>query len=358
MLARRKSLGVNLALAAAGLAAAAVLGELLTRLAIALDVGSARNPRLYAGFCDDDDHWKLHYLWRRSGSDLWSGPLVFDPHLGWRARGPAFVPCDGCERPVVLYGDSFIHGVAPTPNRERIPKLLARAVSGRRVIDYAVPGYGLDQTVLRFQSTHMRYASPAVVFGITTLDLDRSVLTVRDAPKPYFVLRDGGVELRGVPLPRDSAAWYREHPPEIRSYLLAALIRWRRLSEAVYETEISYRRAEKTAINAAILEAVARVVAEHDHPFVAVLLYPPWELGFEGWRERFLKERLGRLGVPYLDTKPLLLERSDRPADELYHPPSNFHLNAEGNRIVARAIADWLAGTGGADRIGGMEPPS
>lgn len=356
MLSPWKSAGVNLALVAVGLVVAAALGEALLRLGIALDVGAARNPRLYAGICDDDDHWKLHYLWRHR--DLWDGPLVFDPHLGWRMRGAPFVPCDGCERPVVLYGDSFVHGVEPADHRERIPKLLDLALSGRRVIDYAVPGYGLDQIFLGCRKTHARYASPAIVFGITTLDLDRSIFTVRDAPKPYFELRDGALELRGLPLPRDSAAWYREHPPEIRSYLLAALIRWRRLAEDVRETEISYRRAEKTAVNAAILEALAREVAAHHHPFVVVLLYPPWELGFDGWRERFLKERLERLSLPYVDTKPLLLERSGRPADELYYPPPNFHLNAEGNRIVARAIADHLAGVGERDRISGTgEPP-
>lgn len=344
--ARRRTKIANLALLAASLIVVApICGELALRLGILLDLEGVKNARLYAGWTDDDDCWKLLYRW--SEQDAWDGPLVFDPDLGWTMGEEEVGRCDDCESPVLLYGDSFVFGVHPTPRKRRIPALLRRSLRPRPVLNYAVNGYGLDQIFLRFRATHARHREPTIVFGFMTLDLDRSVLIVRSAPKPYFRLRDGGLELAGVPVSRDTADWHRRHPPEITSYLLSFLRRRYRLAQADIETEIPYRRAEKAELNARILEALAREVTEHRLPLLVVVLYPPWELGIEGWRERFLKEHLERLGIDFIDTKPLLLGLSDDPAAALFHRAPNNHPNGAANRAITREIVKYLGRSAG-----------
>lgn len=339
-----KSTALNLALSAASLLVVAPIGgELFFRIGIAAEIGGLRNPRLYAGMTDDEDCWKLRYRWRdTSRGGVWDGPLVFDPSLGWTMGEEAVGDCEDCPGPVLVYGDSFVFGVDPVPVDRRLPSQLGRLLPGRTVVNYAVNGYGLDQMYLRLRATHRRYEDPTLVVGIMMLDLDRSIFSVRAAPKPYFRLEGGELELEGVPVDPDIDAWHRRHPPQIRSFLYAFLKRWSQLSGVAKETEVKYRRDEKMRLNARILEALAGEAADHGRTLLIVLLYPPWDMDHEGWREPFLKEQLERLGVPYVDTKPLLLEHAGDPSKELFLPAPNNHLTAFSNRIVAREISQQL----------------
>jgi len=355
ILLRRKAFVVNLNLALASvLIITPLAGELFIRTAIALEVDFFRNPRLYAGWLDDDDHWKLRYMWQKSGAELEGGGFVPDPLLGWApARTPQnplgvlttrpYQPDFGAKT-VLFYGDSYVYGMSPTPIEQRVPQQLDRFLPDFAVYNYGVVGYAIDQIFLRFRETHAAFGRPVVVIGIYTLDLDRSIFTVREAPKPYFEIEDDRLVLKGTPVSDNMDAWLEQHPPALNSYLLAFIVRQYRIMSGGFQlTEIPYKQAQKKAVNAKIIEEMVAVARTHDLPLLFVLFYPEWEFGYQGWREIFLREQFQRLDVPFIDTKQLFLQQVEKPGQiSQFYDHRHGHLNELGGQVVAEAIAAYL----------------
>ena len=96
------------------------------------------------------------------------------------------------------------------------------------MLNYGVGGYGVDQTYLLMSSSVAQYRNPVIVFSLLTEDLDRALLSVREGPKPRYVLDDGKLESRMIPIDRDPADSFARTNPAIRSYLwrLALRNRW------------------------------------------------------------------------------------------------------------------------------------
>lgn len=62
-------------------------------------------------------------------------------------------------------------------------------------------GYGHDRMLLHLRESAARYEPDVVLLGYLSPDDVRNLLSFRDFAKPYFELRDGRLELRGVPVP-------------------------------------------------------------------------------------------------------------------------------------------------------------
>ncbi len=358
--ARRRAgmLQANLALLSLALVAP-LLGEAALRAGIALGVPAVRDPRLYASPWGDDDHFKLRALWGLDaaaeqggdGAAEDAGAHEPDPLLGWIPRrtegnplglmmAPGY-PADPGPRPVLFFGDSFVAG-AQLDFDDKIPQQLGRLLPGRTVLNYGVGGYGLDQIVLRFQVEHARFRDPTVLLGVLTTDIDRCVLTFRNAAKPWFRLEDGRLVLHGVPVEADPAAFLRAHPPRIRSYLGAALLRGLRYVQARGRIlDADGRRAEKEALaRALVAEAVreARAAGLELH-FVVF----SGETG-GGWRKAVLLEAAAATGHPAVDAEAVW--RAALPPGEAYSPywfhPANKHPNQRAAATLARALAEHL----------------
>jgi len=333
------------------IATTALFGELLLRAGIAAGVERLRQPSLYADPRADDDYWLLQYRWKLK-DNMPKGGYVHST-LGWAPRKTADNPL-GILRPgpyapdldgeVILFvGDSFV--ASPGPVAHRLPQQLDALLPEYTVYNYGVGGYGVDQILLRFQDAHPPFQRPVILFGILTMDLDRCLLRVRSGPKPYFQLEDGELRLHGVPIEPRPESFFDENRPAIRSFLTALIGRsWRLRGGGRTEVENAYRREEKEDLNRALLAAAVDEARRYDLPLIFVLFYGKVEMRYEGWREQFLRGEMERLGVPYLDTKAVLQEAADessRRIGELYRP-SGGHLNEEGNRVVAEALAELL----------------
>jgi N-methylhydantoinase B len=333
-----------------------LIAEAGLRLGIGLGIAKFRQAGLYADPDADDDYWKLHLLWNRDEQADVAGQV--DPDLGWApartpgnplgilASGPYNLDYAG--QVVLFYGDSFVAGSHFLGPDERVTDYLAPLLPGETVYNYGGAGYGVDQIFLRFRLSHRLFQHPRILFGLLTTDLDRSVLTVRSGPKPYFVIENGALALRGVPITQRPDAWLAGHPPGIRSYLLAYLRRqYRVVSGGGDLDELPYRRRDKEEINSLILEGVVREARARDLPLTFLVFHDPRGFDRDGWRERFLSAEFERLKVEAIWVRDLVRQRSRRdgvPIEEYFF--TDGHPNARGNRAVAEALAERIRGGG------------
>jgi len=328
-------------------------GELLIRAAISFEFAPFRHAFLYADGYSDSDYFKLLKTWFPETDISWaSNP---DLALGWAPEksleNPLGIiagdPYDTVfNNTILFFGDSFVQG--QTPMMDKLPQLLDREISSYKVYNYGVAGYGVDQIYLRFLQTYTAFKEPIIIVGILTTDLDRSVLAIRDRPKPYFSLENGKLKLQGTPVNPDIQDWIKQNPVQIKSYLYAFIRQRMRLLLAGDDPlAMEYKQLEKKKINKRIIEVLINTVREDKLRLIFVLFYGKGELQKVGWRETFLKELFSASNVPYLDTKQILLHSAATQKvdlDSYYYPGEQGHPNEAGNRVIAKAIAELLGG--------------
>jgi hypothetical protein len=170
-----------------------------------------------------------------------------------RQPGRARVAIFGCER-------TFDVGV---PDGDTYGARLARSLRDTDVLDFAVPGYGTDQMLLRWERDGAGYHPDVVVVGVGARQVRRNVAT---AGKPWFEWGDGGgLVLMGVPV-TDQAPPATAHPVLDRSVLLR--VGWR---AALDRRAAGYDDAAWT-LTRAILKRFAFEVHEHGARIVLLAL--------------------------------------------------------------------------------------
>jgi hypothetical protein len=209
----------------------AVFFEAAARLALSRD---ALRQRIQGA---DDASWRLRWLHGREESrDDREVAYSFDIHhptRGWalrpgirerrvfgdrvlnsNARGLRGAREHEYEKPagvqrVVVLGDSFTFGEEVSDD-ETYSHQLERLLPGVQVLNLGVHGYGHDQMLLYLREEGLKYRPDVVLLGFLYDDMERNLLGFRDYAKPRFALRDGRLELRGVPIPPPAALRGRE----------------------------------------------------------------------------------------------------------------------------------------------------
>ncbi len=306
----RKNRIINISLLILTTVIMLVLAEYAFRLILFSDseiFAYLRNPYYYSDHIKhenedfyNENYWKLNYLLNGNfnvenpnpllGWTGFFGKKTLD-HRDWKAAKG--------KRPVLLYGDSFAMCVDSVECFEDILNRDSAFASDNFLMNYGVGGYGVDQIYLLFKNTVDKFENPFVIFSLLTTDMDRSMLNVRDAQKPYFVLNDEGLELQGVPITLSSKEFFEQNPPDIKSYL------WNKFksstlytSEQNKEIETEYI-AKMKELNKAILMEVFRKLKELNTNYV-VLIFHPVHLPDYGWRLTFLRELCRENEVPYI----------------------------------------------------------
>ena len=292
------------------------------------------------------------------------GYHVYDPELGWipklsnqwgtsirvlkegiRSNGRGEV-WEGSDDPILAVGDSYTFG-DQVSDSETWPAQLEE-LSGRRVINGGVDGYGTDQIFLRARRLLTRYRFNTLIFSFIPDDIRRSQMSVMFATaKPYFDFKDGRLTLENIPVPPT----FR---PEEEGMLLIAL-EHSKLVDAVMKrlfpewwlrapSERQVQDQKKAIeVTCALLHELEELTKSRDTELIVLAQH--WE--FEPTSKSIASEHvLGCLSDPsthVLDLKPALSELKAKDPSRyhrLYNP--SLHMSAEGNQFVARQIPPIL----------------
>ncbi|MEO0652849.1 MAG: SGNH/GDSL hydrolase family protein, partial [Planctomycetota bacterium] len=125
---------------------------------------------------------------------------------------------------IALVGDSFTFGTHQADGRIWAAAL-ERALAPGEVLNFGVPGYGIDQALLRLEDEALGWRPQVVVFAIFATNPQRATRRFTFYAKPRFELAAGGglaPEPIGIPIPAapelaaDPRAWLATAPSRLR----------------------------------------------------------------------------------------------------------------------------------------------
>ncbi len=324
-----------------------------------------RHPGLFATPNNDDLYWILSHKFRASQRSI-PGP---DAILGWRGKKVIhrlnfghrdMLALDG-RHPILFFGDSFTACV--TPREDCWQGLLEASPLGERsaILNYGVGGYGLDQIYLMQREVLARQASwtethrPTVIVGIMVDDdLDRTVLTFREWPKPRFEL-DGDELVFQPPNLAATGEPQQDPEPEVFSYAWRYLVFGSKLLPAGLRSELMGTEAGIETKKKLCARLIQEIQTENDARGLDsfFVLFPgPITLGqpeLEGWQERLLLDTFGQLGVRFVNAKTDLradMQRTGQKAGAYFGTDrlTKGHYTVEANSIAMQAVLRGLAG--------------
>lgn len=239
---------------------------------------------------------------------------------------------------IAVLGDSFTFGDEVSDD-EAYPAQLQALLPRAEIINMGVHGYGHDQMLLLFEDEGARYRPDLVILGFVAADMYRNLLAFRDYAKPSFVLVDGSLALRGVPvLPPEQ--FLRE-----RSFQLN-LVRVFQLLKGRYTLDHAALRVRAERLTAAILDRLAEEC--HASGAALVLFYIPVPGEVEGesipWAaERAFFETYCSDDRQVSCGSALSAIREEIARGRKFQPTP--HWDSAGNRVIARSLRDHLCET-------------
>jgi len=324
------------------------------------------------------------FTWRnevkhRFSLALNSCAVDYDPTLGWApaptksglenrwgtsvhitAEGFRANRSDGKERPasdhpsVLAIGDSFTFG-DQVEDHESWPAQLEK-LSGQRVLNAGVCGYGIDQAVMRALAVAPKYEPETLIISLIGPDLERASWRVyrntQGTPKPYFEIVNGELSLRNVPVPRSTefdmrmTFWHR-----ILGYSLLADKVLLMLVPKFWDSPLTGRVAAQLSgfsgadIGCELMKKLAKIAV----PQKTRVLIVAQDVIHE--KKRALDDsgidQVGacakEAGLEWIDTRQTLDEiRKSDPHRYYSLFVGQAHMSAKGNSLIAKILLDRL----------------
>ena len=254
---------------------------------------------------------------------------------------------DGTEDPILAVGDSYTFG-DQVADSETWPAQLDQ-LSGKRVVNAGVDGYGVDQIFLRAQRLLNQYRFSTVIFSFIPDDIRRSEMSVMFATaKPYFDFKGGQLTLENVPVPPPSFLPQKESPLLIaaeHSRLVHSVMKrvspewWLR---GASETQVQDQE-QTIKVSCALLHKLEALTKSRGSELIVLAQHGEVETSWETMAAQNILSCLSDPATRVLDLKSALSELKARDPSahhRLYNP--FLHMSAEGNEFVARQIVPLL----------------
>lgn len=230
-------------------------------------------------------------------------------------------------KPRLLFvGDSFVWGY-DAEEAERFTNLLQKKMPEIEVLNAGVSGYGPDQEYLLLQEYFDRFAPDAVILVFSS-ETDIYDSTHNDVYggyfKPYFVLENGRLILKGTPVPIS-----RNHQAPVVRFYLVALFQGLFLGVPAVGPDITGE----------IIAAASDYVTGHGAKFA---------VGLAQGEVPETEDKLRAKGITMVD----LQNR------HVYRPNSGAHWRPQGHVVVAERLQAFLAKSGWFSQPGGSMLPS
>jgi len=260
--------------------------------------------------------------------------------------------------PILAVGDSFTFG-AEVNDQETWPSLLQQ-ITGRRVLNAGVNGYGFDQIVLRAEALTPIYKPGAIVVAFIADDIRRTEMRrLWGADKPYFDLnKNGDLDKSGL-VPRNVPVPPRADPRTTLTFWQRALgysllvdFVLRQLDQ-LNEWYGDHLRVHPEGTGERIACLLTGRLAELQRSSGARVLmvaeYDPvvWDHPKFAAEQRRMTEGLlacaRERGLATIDSFDTLISHSTKEGGKPRDLYALWHLNDAGNRLVAGLVAKALA---------------
>lgn len=134
--------------------------------------------------------------------------------------------------------------------------------------------------------------------------------------------------------------YFNTNPPKIKSYFFRLLFR-RFLKESNLLKNHLAKIEDKIKVNSKIIEEIYLICKKEDYPLLLVLFY---SRNGSFWQEKFIKDKLQELHIPYIDTRDFLLKYAHQYKINF----SDFyggggHHNNLGNKVISEGLLDYLS---------------
>lgn len=251
------------------------------------------------------------------------------------------IPVTSDAPPILAVGDSFTWG-QDVADEETWPACV-QALTGRRVLNGGVSGYGLDQTVLRAEILAKIHRPSDIVVSFIADDVLRTEMSrLWGYSKPWFALDGEGLALRNVPvlpwrplgLPAASIKRFCFKLPYALQIALGFHQRAQRRGTGL---RIAERLVDRLAVLQAEIGCRITVLAQSE-AVVRKAWVPRSRVNARRGLAQVVIDRSRERGLALIDCHPVI-DAAPRPADLF----ADIHMTAEGNRLVARLVAKALS---------------
>jgi hypothetical protein len=188
-----------------------------------------------------------------------------------------------------------------------------------------------------------------------TLDLDRSILSVRGGPKPFFSVENNMLKLHEKPIYPDIESFYSNNKPQIISYFYRRVLYSKVAKKLIPDQLISYLKKEnyykrkKVQINKKIMIEIIKELKARNIDYVFLIFHQNWIRGFgklnendTDWRSTFIRHILDENNIPYIWSKDIIFQdmKTENLALSDYFIKDG-HPNAYQRKLIAQRIKEF-----------------